>query len=274
MTFEKAYGQWLVSVINNRVYALIGKTCKQYDEVSFKPLQNNPDEIAVIINGGNATRSSVRGLDQNSLSVIVTVLCKNTYTDFVLQAIDSAQEAFNAIPMQLHYVSDISSQTVAQKVKTVFSTPFVLDERDTPSKNATIKAASISFSASVDYGQTAVVSPSEFTLIIDGTSYEISHIAKYDNASVPSYDSFLAAGDSHAMQTLMSQANSWSITVIKTDEDPLQAIFGDEINARDGLAGKTLSLVRDGGPTIPIRTYQLTESYIDNAAAYTLILGY
>jgi hypothetical protein len=103
--------------------------------------------------------------------------------------------------------------------------------------------------------------------------YVIEHIASYDNASIPTYDSYLAQGEERNKQIAIARNNSWAITILKTSENnELQTILENEAYAKeDGLWGREIVLQKDE-VNIPIQTYQLTESYVDNAAAYVLTL--
>lgn len=276
MTFEEEYGAWLVRAINEKLKNINGKLCKQYDEVSFKPLKRNPDEIAIIISGGNATRSSVEGLDQNVLPLTITVLCKAEYSSAVRAAINAVQRTFNAVPTQFQYLDVAESEDeIVQQVKTVFSTPYVFDEVDFPTSKETVKACFISFSATVYYGQTAIVSPSIFTLVVGGEKYLINHVQSYNNAAMPAYDTFLPQGEKRAGQSFVSKSNSWSLTILKVQADSLQKLFDEELNPNkgDGFGEQSLALIRDGEEQVEIRSWQLVESYVDNAAAYVLTLG-
>ena len=275
MTFEEEYGAWLVRAINEKLKNINGKLCKQYDEVSFKPLKRNPDEIAIIISGGNATRSSVEGLDQNVLPLTITVLCKAKYSSAVRAAINAVQRTFNAVPAQFQYLDVAESEDeIVQQVKTVFSTPYVFDEVDFPTSKETVKACFISFSATVYYGQTAIVSPTEYRLKVGDEEYAINHIQSYDNAVMPAYDTFLPQGEARAKQSFISKTNSWAFTILKVKEDSLQTLFEQELNFSDGdgFGEKSLHLIANGNE-IEIRSWQLLESYVDNAAAYVLTLG-
>lgn len=272
MTFEKIYGQWLVGELNALTVAKIGRTCKQYDEVAYKALRRNPDSIAVIINGGGAARSSVQGLDQNNATFAILVLCKNDYAGSVVGLIDVLQRKYNAQLLELTF-TDESGESITQRVRSIFFSPTVPQESDYQTDKGTIKAAFIYFTVSVSFGKTAVVTPPSYTLSIDGAPYEVKHVSREDVSSSPAYDTYLAQGDPRPQQRIISANNAYALTIIKVEGDDLQAVFENELSANNGLFGKTLVLERDGAK-IPIRTYQLTRSYEDNAAAYVLTLGY
>lgn len=289
MTFEYVYGRWLVGEINKRTFSRYGLMCKQYNELAFKPLAKNPDEIAVIINGGGATRSSVIGQDQNSGTFSVMVLCKKENTVKVQEAISFVQEQYNALPIEMPVVQTISAETEEYgviNVKSVFFTPIVIDAQDFPTKqHGTLKVTFMQFTVTVLYGATAVVAPDKYVLSIDETDYEIEHVASYDNASIPLYDSYLAQGEDRNKQVFVARNNSWAITIFKTSkENALQTILENEAYAKDnGLLGRSIILKKDltlneetqeidYEVKIPIQTYQLAESYVDNAAAYVLTL--
>lgn len=274
MIFEQAYGAWLVKQLNTAVQAINKNlVCRQYDEVGYKPLVKNPNGVAVVISGGNATRSAVSGLDQNVLPLTATVICKEEYSTLVRNAIDSVQKAYNAIPMQLEYYDGVEDATRTTNMKAIYSTPFVFNHGDYKTERETIKAAFLSFSASVFYGETAVVDPVPITLKVGGTCYQIEHIADYNMSATPAYEAYLAQGEQRAKQCELSRTNAFSFTVYKVAGDELQQIFENELLCDpNGLNGKVL-ILNFGGGDIVITTYQITESYANNAAAYVLTLG-
>ncbi len=271
MTFEKAYGKWLVDGLNEKLIPTFGIRCKQYNELAFKALNKNPDEVAIILNGGGAARSAVREQDQNSGTFSVAILCQKKYMEDVRSAVEIFQKEYNAEPIEMNY-ADENGDLLQIHAKSVFFTPTVADAQDYPTEeHGTLKVVFMLFSITVLYGSTAVVSPADFKLSVNGVSYPIDHIYAYDNASIPTYDTYLAQGEDRNRQIPLIRNNSWAITVYKTSAaNELQRMFQNEIDAlNDGLWGKELALIKDG-KTIEIRTYQLTASYVDNAAAYVL----
>lgn len=274
MVFEQAYGEWLTRELNTAIRSINANlVCKQYDEVGYKPLVKNPDEIAVVISGGNAARSTVEGLDQNVLPLSVTVICKEQYSTSARNAIDYVQKEYNAVPLQLTYYDGVSDNPLSTKVKAVFATPFVFSHSDYKTKNETIKAVFISFSASVFYGETAIVHPTSFVLKFGGEAYEIGHISEYHMSAIPAYDSYVPQGSERAGQCCLSRANTFQFVLFKVEGDELQQIFENELRCKEnGLAGETLVLNIEA-EDIKMTTYQLTESYANNVASYNLVLG-
>ena len=268
MTFEKAYGEWLVNGLNEKT----SLRCKRYNELAFKALNKNPDEVAVILSGGGAARSAVREQDQNSGTFSVAVICQKKYLDDVREAIEGFQKEHNAEPIEMSY-TDENNELVQMNVKSVFFTPTVSDAQDYPTNDyGTLKVVFMLFAVTVLYGTTAVVAPASFKLSVNGVVYPIDHIYAYDSASVPTYDTYLAQGEDRNRQIPLIRNNSWALTIYKTSvQNDLQDILQNEMDAADnGLWGKELALIMDDGAEIEIRTYQLTESYVDNAAAYVL----
>lgn len=274
MIFEQEYGAWLTQELNTAIRKINGNlVCRQYDEVGYKPLVKSPDEIAVVISGGNATRSSVAGLDQNVLPLSVTVICKEQYSTPVRNAIDSVQKQYNAVPLQRSYYDAVSDTNISTNIKAIFTTPFVFTHDDYKTERETIKAAFISFSASVFYGETAVVNPVPITLKIGGTVYQVEHIAEYHMTALPAYESYLPQGSERAKQCELSRTNTYNFLLYKVAGDDLQQIFENELLCEEGgLAGKTLAL-NFGAEDIITTTYELTEAYVNNSASYSLVLG-
>ena len=275
MIFERAYGQWLTRELNNIITPKRENlVCKRYDEVSYKPLVDSPDEIAVIIGGGNAVRSSVRGLDFNTLPLSVSIICKEEYSTIVRNAVNTVQERYNAVALAMDFFDGLDGEKVPVNVKSVFTTPFVIDESDYKTEHGTIKACFISFSATVFYGKTAIVVPPESELVIGTNSYQLDHILDYTFAVQPSYDTVLPQGSERARQSKLARSHSYSFTVSKTHGDKLQNIFRNEIlGILGGLSDSELQLKIDG-VLIKIQTYSVTEAYTPGgAAAYSITFG-
>lgn len=281
MTFEEAYGRWLVEEINAQTTSKFKLKCRQYSELASKPLAKNPDEVAIMISGGGASRSAVEGRDQNNGNFSVLVLCQKKHMENVQAAISAVQKEYNAVAMEMTYIN-ASGVTATVLAKSVFFTPIVIDSQDYQTDDyGTMKAVFIQFSVTVLYGEDlAVVAPAEFALfkVKSASGWVIENILSYDRASIPSYDSYLAQGNDRNEQQLIAKNNSWSFTIYKTNKNRgLQELLEAELNpaSADGLAGLQLELeVNENGNRkyIPIKTYQLTESYVDNAAVYILTL--
>ena len=270
MIFEQIYGKILEDAINLKLSDYNLK-CRRYDEVAFKPLVKNPNEIALIVNGGGASRSSVVGQNQSSGTISIVLLFQKAYMDVVRSAIDSYQEESNA---KLIAVKALDGTSVL--FRPVFTTPIVLDAQDLPTANGTIKTALMQFTVTVIYGDTAGVEPDTYKIRINGALYTINNVLSYDNASIPSYDSYLAQGKDKSSQTAVARGNSFSLKILKTNdkEDAIQNILENELLAVGSygeLFGQELALQKNGNE-VPIQAYQLTESYVDGTSVYVLTL--
>lgn len=274
MIFEEYYGRWLVFEINKRIKKKLKRTCKLYDEVAFKPLYHNPDEIAIRFEGGGAARSSVAGQDQNSMTVSVTMVFKQEHAKAVRGCVEAFQTEYNAIPISMTYANDEGNE-ITQNVKSVFFTPITIDSNGYPTATDTIDVTWLTFTISVIYGTTAVSSPEEFTLLMDGASYKLNHILSYNVSSQPAYDQYLPQGTTKTEQKVLSSNRAWSFALVKVQEDELQEILWNELYGAvgDGLFGKEIKLVLTKNRrkfTITPRAFQLVESFTDNAAVYNL----
>lgn len=282
MLFEQSYGRFLVDKLNCRIQDINKNLiCKLYDEAGYKPLYNEPDVVAVVISGGNASRSQVMGQDQNVLPLTVTIMCKEKYSDDVRDAIDGFQKDYNAVPLIIDERGGNTDGGSITNFKAIYTTPIVLNHGDYATKTETIKAAFISFSASVIYGQTAVIKLNKAILVIaEGVSkkeYEIKHIADFNSSSMPSYEAYLPHNQERLKQADLSRSNAFSYTLYKVPGDELQEVLDEELLCKDGLYGKTLSIKFYDGETlkadIKLTTYQLHYSFVNNTAAYSLTLG-
>lgn len=281
MTFERAYGAWFTNELAKRIKKINQKKklalfCKQYEDVGQKPSFEDINEISVLFQGGNAVRSSVRGIDANSLPLSVRIVCWEEHRDCIRDAVNDVQKEFNAVPESFTYADDIE-ETATVIASATFTTPYVIDEIDYSTRTATKKACFLIFSATVTYGTTAIVEPPVYKLIVGSKEYLIEHIHDGTAVSQPSYDAALPQGSKIARQTEISQTRTFSFTLYKTEGDELQRLFEAEL--REGLAygggltGKKLTLT-EGGIEIPIQTFSLTRTFArGTAAAYTLVLG-
>ena len=280
MIFEEYYGRWLVFEINKRIKKKLKRTCKLYDEVAFKPLYHNPDEIAIRFEGGGAARSSVAGQDQNSMTVSVTMVFKQEHAKAVRGCVEAFQMEYNAIPISMTYANDEGNE-ITQNVKSVFFTPITIDSNGYPTATDTIDVTWLTFTISVIYGTTAVSSPAQFFLYLlwDGFAgyFPILPISSYNCSSQPAYDPYLAQGGEYrSEQTVISSNRAWSFVIpkLKTGEIVQQFLRNEIYGAvGTGLFGQELKLLMIdelGEIEILPRTYQVTEVYENNAAAYNL----
>lgn len=282
MIFENAYGDWIKSILNRNIQEIKPEAVvKLYQDVSYKPLYSNPDTIALIVNGGNATRSSVSGLDQNIMPISITILCREEFKIAVRNAMDYLQDNYNALAMELSYLDNVTNDTYRVKTKSIFNTPMVLDERDHPTKSETIKITVMQMTASVIYGKNAYIHPLSFKLRIDYTTYAINHIASYTMGSAPAYDEYQAQGEAFITRYDLAQCLAYSFTLYRVNETGLQEIFDNELLCRsDGLRGRKITLLAYTDPSdsayyqeIEITKYNLAEAYVNNSSAYSLTLG-
>lgn len=282
MIFENAYGEWIKNQLNENIRKINPDVVvKLYDEVVYKPLYSNPNTVALVINGGNASRSAVSGLDQNIMPLSIMLLCRDCNKLAVRNAMDYLQENYNAVTMELAYLDNVTGDTYLEKVKSIFNTPMVLDERDHPTRTETIKITVMQMTASVIYGKNAYINPIDFKISIGGTTYPIEHIASYNMASTPSYDEYQAQGDTYLDRNDLAQCAAFSFTLYRVNETGFQEILDNELLCKaDGLRGKSIKLLAYTNPNdsayyteIPITKYSLAESYVNNASAYQLTLG-
>lgn len=280
MTFENAYADWITAELNKRTTELDKRlVVTQSFETAYNTLKRNSDSVALVFSGGNASHSEVEGIDQNVMPLLVTVICCEINTVKVLNGLNSLQTEYNAVPMQLTYFDAVVDSDVTVNVKTTFNTPFVFDERDLRTAEATIKATYIQMNASVLYGSNAFISPVAWQLRVNGTAYDIRHIAQYDIASQLGYDEYVAQGSDRVSRNVLSRCNTFHFVLYKTgDISGLAQLLDNELILGDGgLAYCSLTLIANAGTIdavdIPITTYTLTERYMNNAAAYELLLG-
>ena len=278
MIFENAYGEWIKTQLNQRIQSIQSDAVvKLSQDVNYNPLYSNPNTIVLIVNGGNASRSAVQGINQNVMPLSLMLLCREEYKLAVRNAMDNLQEEFNAVPMELNYLDNVTGDEYVVNTKSIFNTPMVLDERDHPTKKETIKITVLQMTASVIYGKNAYIHPLKFLIDISGIQYPITHIADYNMASSPAQDEFQTQGNQYIQRNDLAQCSTFSFTIYRVSNDSLQEVFENELLCSEGgLRGEAISLcvrVEYGVYYIPITKYSLVESYVNNASAYTLTLG-
>lgn len=283
MTFDQAYKEWLTGELNEKLHEINeNMNVKSFEDSAYHVLYRNPNAVCLIMNGGNASHSSVDGVDQSVMPCTVFIVCRSEYKTAVLNAMNAVQKEYNAVKMSLSYYDQVAKIESAVSCKSTFNTPFELDEHDTPTKNGTVKAVYLQMSASIVYGENAFISPDTFYLLIrrDTTSgydiYPIAHIESYNFAAQPSYDEFVSQGNDRTHRNILTRNNTYNFSIYKVEGDPLQEIFRDEIAKGTGLSGCEIVFRHDsdGGNAINYVTFfSLTESYANNAAAYNLTLG-
>lgn len=268
MTFEKEYGEFLTREINAKLGDKI--KCKQYDAVAYKAGVYDETEIALMFDGGNARRTNIAGLDKNVLPFSVTAICNEVYAINFIKAVNEVQKNINAVPLYLKCGNDNESNVY---LKSIFTTPFIMSTGDYATKTQTIKVAYIQFSATVTYGETAMVEPAEFSLVLDNVEYDINYLYTYDISTAYSYDTSLAQGNQFATNNKLAKTIAYIITVFKSQNDPLQTLFANELkNKEDNISDKTIVLNYDG-ESIPITSFKISESYTPDGSAYTIELG-
>lgn len=283
MTFDQAYKEWITDELNEKLHKINENVnVKSFEDSAYHVLYRNPNAVCLILNGGNATHSAVEGVDQNVMPCTISIVCKSEYKTAVLNAMNAVQAEYNAVQVSLSYYDQITKEEKAVICKSTFNTPFEIDERDTHTKNGTVKAVYLQMSVSVIYGENAVVSPDTFELLVYDESgdtcvkYPISHIESYNLAAQPSYDEFVAQGEDRTSRRTITRNNTYNFSIFKVEGDALNGVLKSEIENGTGLSGRRIVLRIVSKEKIvenDITFFSLAESYVNHAAAYNLTLG-
>ena len=277
MIFEQAYAEWLSIAFDTKLQAINPDLAsKMYDEVSRKALKSGTNEVALVVQGGNASRLDVEGIDRNTMPLSVTVICADVNKTAVRNALDNLQKEYHASPMALQVYDGASGTAHVVKMKSLFSTPFVLDERNWNIDSGSIIATVIQMSASVIYGANAFVEPIVWKLRIEDTTYIINSVVEYNLSSSPSYDEYVGQGNAWMARNALVKCAAYAFTIARVSgDDPLQAVLENEL-LTGNLADKEMelyALVDNVSTTIPITSYTVNETFTDNASAYMLTLS-
>lgn len=276
MIFEDAYKKWITDKINTELRAINNRlTVKSHMDISYKPLMESDTQVALLLQGGNAARSESIGVDKNVMPLSISLVCKNDYTAQVRNAVENVQRVCNAVPMTLQYSDGADGTVQSVGMINVFNTPYLMEETDWKSKNATIKASFLQMSVTVIYGQNAYISPPKTYINIDGTDYEIKHIIDTNLAYAPVYDEYQASGSTTMWRNLIAHTSAFSFTVQKVVGDSLQSLFEQEImHASHPLSeAAELKLTVDNLTITITKIGQIVETFAGNDAAYNITLA-
>ncbi len=289
MIFEKVYGKWFCQELNTRVNKQDGNiTCRKYNDVSFKPLKKNANQVAVVVDGGGALRSEYEGRDMNTMTLNVLLICRLENADVVAESVEKIQKEYNAKIQQFFDKTDVVFS------RAIFTTPITIDAGDLQTdKDGSVKVLFMSFTASVVYGTTPQVIPPVYALMEPEIFYlqigenepiKITNLLSYNAHSAPSCDTYLSQGKVQAQHVQLAKALGYSFTIVKVSEkDDLQDLFEDELwrDPSDNfsgsfLFGKTLKLYiggKDSNKMFVAGTYELTKQYTDGQIVYVLSLS-
>lgn len=274
-TFERVFKE----KFKGQLAGFIDKPIIVSNDINTKPLEDDPNELAVIIRTSPGTKSAKAGYDLTTLTFYVDMITEANDVQPVLGAINNLILIYNAewsnliIPVY-NPATDVTTDKVFY-YKPIYSTPFIPGQAfNLRTKRATISAVAITMSITVGYSSNAAVLPASFELLINGTSYPINYL-RYEITNNPVYEPASVVGAKLLKQYLINNVVSYSFTLLKLAPgfDALHDILSSDPlgEAENMLSTKTLKLT-SGGKTVDISTCLISEIYQDGAAVIVLTL--
>ena len=274
-TFEQAYLAKFEAMLGKFTDKPISIT----NDIQYLPLEDDPNELAVIIRTGPGTKASKAGYDLTTTTFYVNLITDANDVQSILGALNNLTLLYNAEPGHLTIpifnpkTNKLTDTTFYYKA--IFSTAFIPGQAfNLRTKKATISAIDITMSITVGYSSTAAIFPDEYILSIAGIDYPLN-FSRVELSSAPAYE---AASDNHESgylkQYLLNNVLSYNFTILKQSNDALHTLLGNEFFKEDKdefLSGKELKLKR-GGLTVNINTYTISEIYENGATVILLTL--
>lgn len=273
-TFEQVYKE----KFKDQLEKFIDKPLRVTNDLNYRPLEDDPNEVAVIIRTGPGTRSSIAGYDLTSLTFYVDFIVAANAVQELLGALNNLTLYYNAVwdsvTIDIYNPSEDRNLATTFHFKPIFSTPFIQGNQfSLRTKQGTINAIAVNMSVTVGYASTAAVLPEQYKLRIDGKDYVIN----YDSRTVvdsPVYKQ-TDEGGKIIKQRLLSHVVTHTFVILRSAPgvDPLQDILVGNAYEQPAnmLSGKTLKLIR-GNKVIDIQTYNITERYLNGASVLELTL--
>lgn len=273
-TFEQVYKE----KFKGQLEKFIDKPLRVTNDLNYRPLEDDPNEVAVIIRTGPGIRSSIASYDLTSLTFYVDFIVAANSVQELLGALNNLTLYYNAVwdsvTIDIYNPGQDRNITTTFHFKPIFSTPFIQGNQfSLRTKQGTINAISVNMSVTVGYASNAAVLPETYKLRIDGRDYVIN----YDSRTVvdsPVYKQ-TDEGGKIIKQRLLSHVVTYTFVILRSAPgvDPLQDILVGNAYEQPAnmLSGNTLKLIR-GNKVIDIQTYNITERYLNGASVLELTL--
>jgi len=274
-TFEQVYKEKLKEQINK----FIDKPVILSNDINTKPLEDNPNELAVIIRTGPGVKSSLSKYDLTTVTFYIDIITVANDVQMVLGAINNLILLHNAswdnVTIPIYDPNEKTTTDTRFSYKPIFSTPFIPGQQfNLRTKSATITAIAITMSVTVGYASNAAVEPSTFKLKINGTEYNLKY-ERYEITNNPVYEPAAQIGERVLTQRFINNIVTYNFTLLKSaaNVDNLHDILSADAmaNVDEMLTTKKLQLSL-GTKTVDINTYSISEIYQDGATVIVLTL--
>jgi len=278
-TFEQKYKEkFKIQLAQFLAQFLIDKPITVSNDISYEPLENDPNSLVAIIRTGAGLTSGRSGFDLINVTFNITLITASNDLQKVLGALTSLiwnyQGNWDSVELPIYNVTNEEVENRTYIFKPVFTTPIVLGgEQEVKTANETLEVSSIVMAVTVGYSSNADMVPDSFELEIDGEKYSINAI-RYDMSSVPVSNPSLIFGERFAKSNITNDTITFNFSLLKTlpGVDPLVDILTEEFFNAEGLSSKVLKLYR-GEEVVDIQTFQLTEVFENGSKIINLVLS-
>ncbi len=269
-TFKQTLNKWLKEFINKPIITS--------NDISFEPLYEDPNTLAVIIRTAPGITSGRKGYDLTTATFYIDMITNINDIQVVQGAVNNMIMYYNGEwqSFEIPIYDPATDETTETEFiyKPIFSTMFIPGQPfDLRTKRETISAIVGKMSITVSYSSTATTKPDDYKLIIANEEYDLN-FSSYNFTSAPAYETDQKTDDIFISNHLLSVNQTYQFVLLKQKNDILHNLLSEDFFQTDKenfLAGKKLKL-KSGDITIDISSYVLSEQYANGATVITLVL--
>ena len=262
MTFEKAYKAILKTQLENAT----NRNVYISNDLHYKPLDNDPDGIVMVINTGGGTKSSINGYDMNTVPMSINFICQANYLQEIFGILANISKEHNA----KYYQTTIDN--IVYNYKIVYSDAMQLGGvYKEHLKVGTFNLITGNWLLTATYSHNAIIEPSVFKLTIGSTEYDINYIVRYEMSSQDVTNPVQYLGDTYQEHLPITKTLVYSFVLLKVQTDEFQTLLRGELTGSGNINSSTNKLTIDN-VEIPIAKISVTEIFENNASVFNLVL--
>lgn len=262
MTFEKAYKAILKTQLENAT----NRNVYISNDLHYKPLDNDPDGIVMVINTGGGTKSSINGYDMNTVPMSINFICQANYLQEIFGILASISKEHNA----KYYQTTIDG--VNYNYKIVYSDAMQLGGvYKEHLKAGTYNLITGNWLLTATYSHNAIIEPSVFKLTIGSTEYDINYIVRYEMSSQDVTEPVQYLGETYQEHLPITRTLVYSFVLLKVQSDAFQTLLRELMDGTDDL-NATVKTLKIDNQEIPITKLTATEIFENNASVVNLVL--
>lgn len=277
-TFEQAFKNEFKETFQAMLSSISDKKILVSNDITVKPLENDPDRIVAVLQSGKGRKQEVKGFDLTTYPLVLTIIVDMNFLQDLLAILNNYIALNNGIVKQLTYQKN-ESETGSFDYIIRFDTPNQIGSPvDLKVKNRNVKVAMVMLAGEIKYTTTADISLPGYWLKItksDTTTLEAKvegdGVINQDSATVPEYELFYTydLANPLAIPICLSTAITFQITQLKANEmHQLLERVADGQETITKVEYKTLNPL----DTYKEYRYQITHSYSDGIKVFDLTL--